>query len=103
MLLHMRHLLYALAVILTPAVAFACMFDTDCSPGSRCVKGRGAIYGVCAGGLYPGNDNDRTPTYDPLDPNGTSGSTCSFDADCGPGSRCVKSSGSISGVCMRRR
>ncbi len=39
---------------------------------------------------------------DPLDLNGTTGDTCSFDPDCGPGSKCLKSSGSISGVCKGR-
>ena len=83
--------------------AFACQFDTDCQPGSRCVKAQGAIYGVCVGGISPGNRHDRVPVYDPLDLNRTYGNTCSFDTDCGPGSVCVKSPGSIYGTCMRRR
>lgn len=83
--------------------AFACSFDTDCQPGSRCVKSPGAIYGVCVGGISPGNRNDRVPVYDPLDLNGTYGNTCSFDTDCGPGSVCVKPQGGIYGTCMRRR
>ncbi len=83
--------------------ALACSFDTDCQPGSRCVKSPGSIYGVCVGGISPGNRNDRVPVYDPLDLNGTYGNTCSFDTDCGPGSVCVKSPGSIYGTCMRRR
>lgn len=76
--------------------------------------------GVCVGGLNPGNANDRNPVYDPLDLNkgsygsgsrgdarglnkdedGTYGDTCSFDVDCGPGKKCVKSGYSISGTCM---
>jgi hypothetical protein len=76
-----------------------CMFDTDCQPGSSCIK-RGGLYGVCAGGLFPGNRNDNQPVYDPLDVNRTQGNTCMFDVDCGPGSKCVKGSG-IHGVCMR--
>ena len=92
-----------LAVFLIPMEAAACMFDTDCSPGSRCAKARGALYGVCAGGLFPGNSNDREPVRAPTDPAGTYGNTCSFDVDCGPGNRCLKSSGSIYGVCVKAR
>lgn len=83
--------------------ASACGFDTDCQPGSRCLKARGALYGVCAGGLFPGNRNDEQPVFNPLDPNRTYGNTCSFDIDCGPGSVCLKARGSIEGVCLRRR
>lgn len=85
-----------LLLIATPALA--CMFDTDCEPGSKCLK-RG-LYGVCAGGLYPGNDSDDVPVYDPLDLNGTTGDTCSFDLDCGIGAKCLKSG--IYGVCIGR-
>jgi hypothetical protein len=81
--------------------SFACEFDTDCEVGSQCVKSSSSMYGVCMGGLSPGNSNDEQPVYDPLDPNGTTGNTCSFNTDCGPGSQCVKSSGSINGVCLR--
>lgn len=100
-----RILAIALAVVaLTTqliAPALACSFDTDCSPGSRCLKSGGSIYGVCAGGLFPGNSNDRQPTYAPLDLDRTYGNTCSFDTDCGISNRCVKGSG-IYGTCMRR-
>jgi hypothetical protein len=89
-------------IMLAPSSADACQFTVDCQPGSRCVKAPGALYGVCMGGLFPGNRNDQQPVYDPLDPNRTTGNTCSFDVDCGPGSRCVKGSG-IEGVCLRRR
>ena len=84
------------------SAAFACSFDTDCEPGSKCLKVSGSLYGVCAGGLFPGNEHDQEPVKAPLDLNGTYGNTCSFDTDCGPGSRCAKGS-SIYGVCMRAR
>lgn len=87
---------------LLPATIFACSFDTDCNPGSKCAKASGSIYGVCLGGISPGNSNDREPVRAPLDINGTYGNTCSFDVDCGPGSACVKRGG-IEGVCMRGR
>lgn len=90
------------AFIFLPATIFACSFDTDCNPGSKCAKASGSIYGVCLGGISPGNSNDSQPAHAPLDPNNTYGNTCSFNADCGPGSECVKQSG-IEGVCMRSR
>lgn len=91
-----------LAVIF-PGMSIACSFDTDCDPGSKCLKGRGELYGVCAGGISPGNKNDRQPVSAPLDTNRTYGNTCSFDTDCGPGSKCAKQSGSIEGVCLKGR
>lgn len=98
-------LLKSLLILATflPGLASACSFDTDCNPGSRCLKSQGAIYGVCIGGISPGNKNDRQPVEAPLDPNRTYGNTCSFDTDCGPGSKCAKQSGSVEGVCLRAR
>ncbi len=90
---------FALVLSFAATPAMACMFDTDCEVGSKCLK-RGGIYGVCIGGLFPGNANDDEPVYDPLDLNDTVGDTCQFDVDCGPGSQCVKGSG-IYGTCMR--
>ncbi|WP_136796031.1 hypothetical protein [Desulfosediminicola ganghwensis] len=89
-------------IALSCSLASACQFDTDCSPGSKCLKASGSLYGVCTGGISPGNKNDDKPVYSPRDINGTYGDTCSFDTDCGPGSECVKSSGSIEGVCLKR-
>ena len=88
---------------LVPGAASSCAFDTDCNPGSKCAKASGQIYGVCVGGISPGNKFDRQPVYSPLDPNRTTGNTCSFDTDCGPGSKCVKSGGSIYGACLRQQ
>lgn len=103
----MRFILLALLVLtpilVTPTDSSACQFNTDCQVGSKCVKAAGSIYGVCTGGLFPGNKYDDRPVYSPLDPNRTYGNTCQFNTDCGPGSRCVKSRGSIDGVCIRGR
>jgi hypothetical protein len=93
--------LVLLALFFACSRSFACSFDTDCYPGSKCIKGAGAIYGVCAGGMFPGNSNDRVPVTDVLDPNQSVGNTCSFDIDCGPGGKCLKSTGSIYGTCFR--
>jgi len=89
--------------ILIQGPVAACQFDTDCNPGSKCIKKRGSIYGVCVGGIAPGNRNDKKPVYAPLDPHKTYGDTCQFDTDCGPGSKCVKRRGSIYGTCMKKR
>ena len=70
-----------LIALAAPALTLACQFDTDCGVGSKCAKSSGSIYGVCVGGMNPGNDDDRTPVYDPLDPNQTVGNTCSFNTD----------------------
>ena len=82
--------------------ANACSFDTDCDVRSKCAKRPGQIYGICVGGLNPGNDGDREPVYSPTDPNQTTGDTCQFSTDCGPGSLCLKGAGHIRGVCIRK-
>ena len=98
---HNNGLLLLAILIALPGITFACQFDTDCGIGSRCIKSRGSIYGICAGGMNPGNDDDRVPVRDPLDPNRSVGNTCNFDTDCGPGNKCLKGRGQIKGVCVR--
>lgn len=97
----MSRILFIFACMLFSGASIACSFNTDCEPGSQCVKRAGSLYGICAGGTRPGNSNDREPIYSNTDPNRTYGNTCSFDVDCGPGSRCAKGSG-IDGVCVKR-
>jgi hypothetical protein len=96
-----RFLLLLTLFLLNGQLTHACGFDTDCNPGSRCLKSRGALYGACVGGIQPGNANDTQPVNAPLDVNGTYGNTCSFDTDCGPGSVCAKGNG-IYGTCLKR-
>jgi len=98
-----KYLAMLLFLPLLPSLALACAFDTDCAPGSKCLKSSGALYGICAGGISPGNRNDRVPVESPLDLNRTYGDTCSFNTDCGPGSRCLKNSGAVYGVCVKGR
>lgn len=93
-------------VFLSFGYAGACSFNTDCEPGSRCVKSGGSLEGICVGGMSPGNKNDDAPIKDkdrPVWDIGKSyGNTCSFNTDCGPGYMCLKESGSIEGVCIKR-
>lgn len=103
----MRLFAAALLIAATWATpALACQFNTDCNPGSKCMKQRGGFDGVCVGGSFPGRpDNDRVsrPTYpNPLDYNRTEGNQCSFNTDCGPGSMCLKQAGRMNGVCVKK-
>ena len=99
---NLKFIILSISIFLSTG-AFACSFDTDCEVGSKCVRSSGAIYGICAGGLFPGNGNDDVPVEDPLDLDGTYGDTCSFDIDCGVSNKCYKESGSIEGVCVKGR
>jgi hypothetical protein len=76
--------------------ALACEYNSDCQAGSECIKRGYSLYGVCAGGMAPGNENDSNPEYNRDRPK--SGNECSFDLDCGIGGNCVKD-GYI-GVCL---
>ena len=116
----MKTLLTYVLMVFASSHALACQFDTDCGIGSTCKKSGYGPYGVCQGGMNPGNAYNRQKTYDPMDMNrgligsgstgdargghidedGTRGDTCNFDVDCGVGSSCVKSAYSINGVCM---
>ncbi len=89
---------FIIVMLVSISSANACSFDTDCQPGSSCIK-NGGLYGACVGGIAPGNSNDRRPVSPPLDVNGTYGNTCNFNTDCGPGSTCVKDG--ITGTCMK--
>jgi hypothetical protein len=92
--------LVSVALAFSGVQATACTFDTDCSPGSKCVKPTGHVLGMCTGGQFPGNQYDQKPYTDPFDPNRTAGKTCSFNNDCGPGNHCAMGLG-IYGVCVR--
>ena len=94
----MRWRIVIALLALWPSAAFACMIDGDCSPGSRCVKGS-SLSGVCTGGQFPGNSNDRQPARSPLDPK--AGNTCTYDADCGAQNQCAKGA-RTNGVCVHR-
>ena len=95
-----KYTLVALALAVSSVQAMACTFDTDCSPGSKCLKPSGRVIGICTGGQFPGNKYDRVPYSDPFDPNRTAGKTCSFNIDCGPGNHCAMGLGTF-GVCVR--
>lgn len=96
----MKCMLAASVFALSIVQATACSFDTDCSPGSKCVKPGGRVVGMCTGGQFPGNRYDKKAYSDPFDPNRTAGKTCSFNIECGPGNHCAMGLG-LYGVCVR--
>ena len=85
----MRGLILITILCLASTPAFACVFDTECKPGTSCTDG------VCGRDLLSGSgDNDAPVKRSP-----PKGKTCGYDGDCDPGSRCIKGSG-IEGVCI---
>jgi hypothetical protein len=83
----MRSLTLVTILCLTSTPAIACVFDTECKPGTTCVDGN------CGRDLLSGSDDvpaKRSPSK---------GKTCGYDGDCDPGSRCFKGSG-LEGVCL---
>jgi hypothetical protein len=99
----MRAMLSSLLVVglLGSGASVACQFDFDCSGGGKCLKDPTAFDGVCYGGARPGNQGDRRPGPQ-RDPNHTRGNTCFSDAECGPGSECLRAPGGRDGVCDGR-
>ena len=95
----MTWLVAFLLLALSAPPAVACRSDVDCMGGSKCRRSQASLYGVCAGGRFPGNAYDRQPAKDTLDPYGTVGKTCSLDSDCGLGNRCAKGSETY-GACL---
>jgi hypothetical protein len=94
---------FVLIATISPCLVLACWSNLDCELGSKCLKVRGDMYGICAGGSQPGNSNDREPVTAPMDRNNTYGNTCSSDFDCGLGSTCFKERGHMDGVCVKKR
>lgn len=91
-----------LLLLLLSAPAFACLTSADCEPGSRCLRPSGRLYGVCAGGLSPGDRYDRGAQQEPRRlRHGNEGATCSFNIDCWPNGVCYKEHG-VYGVCLVR-
>ena len=83
-----------------PSLVLACWSNLDCELGSKCIKGQGEMYSICAGGSQPGNSNDQEPV---IDMNNTYGNTCSSNFDCGLGYMCLKETGHMDGVCIKKR
>ena len=84
----MRSLILVTILCLTSTSAFACMYDTECEPGTMCLKG------ACVR-VHSGSGDDDVPVKQ----NPSKGKTCGYDGDCDPGSRCIRGSGP-EGVCL---
>jgi hypothetical protein len=84
----MRSLILVTTLCLAATPAFACVFDTDCKPGTICLDG------LCTHALNSDTDDDNAPAKQP-----STSKSCDYDSDCSPGSRCIKGSG-IEGVCI---
>ena len=99
----MKNILLKIAIVtlmgLASNYALACLSDTDCGVGRKCVKPGCSLIGYCMGGMHTGNRYDELPAYTPMDSTGQQGHTCSFDTACGVGARCVKGS-SLYGTCL---
>ena len=85
----MRSLTLVTILCLTSTPAFACVFDSECKPGTSCTDG------VCDRDLLSGNGDDNVP----VKRSPSKGKACGYDGDCDPGSRCIKGSGP-EGVCL---
>ena len=83
----MRSLIIVTILCLTSTPAFACVFDTDCKPGTECHDG------ACTRALD--DDHDDAPVKRSTG----RGKTCIYDDDCSPGSRCIKGT-RLEGVCI---
>jgi hypothetical protein len=79
----MRSLIIVTILCFTSTPAFACVFDTDCKPGTSCVDG------TCSRDLLSGSGDDDVPVK-----RAPTGKTCDY-GDCDQGSRCIKGSGPL--------
>jgi hypothetical protein len=94
----MKTILFTVSFLIG-GLAYACDYDIDCQVGSKCIKRAYSQAGVCMGGIWPGNSNDRKPVYNPQNRRDKVGKTCSYDIDCSYGRSCMKGAGKINGVC----
>jgi hypothetical protein len=94
----MKYLVLIIGLFLGPK-ALACNFDIDCDIGSKCVKTGYDLKGVCVGNRYtPDPPKDRDP-YKPKWNLDKKGQSCSYDIQCGFSGKCLRTGGSLYGVC----